>query len=1071
MLNAIIAFALRNRLLILCVALAVIVGGGIVAASLPIDVLPDLTRPRVVLITECHGMAPEEVEQLVSFPLETSINGAAGVNAVRSMSDIGISIVYVDFDWGTDIYVARQIVQERISAVENRLPESCETHMGPISSLLGQIMIIGMWSEDDMSSDGGMSGEQGATGPLELRTLADWTVRQRLLTIPGVSQVIAMGGGRKQYQVLVDPHLLHKFEVSLTEVEDALRESNLNVTGGYLDSRAKELLVRGLGRIHTLDELRSVVVKDAEPRPILLDQVATVQEGAQVKRGDSSVNGRPAVVLTVQKQPGVDTRRITADVVAAIDELRDSLPADVVIDPTLYQQREFIDYSVANVAEALRDGAILVVIVLFLFLLNFRTTCITLTAIPLSVLVTAIVFRAFDLSINVMTLGGIAVALGELVDDAIVDVENIFRRLKENARRSDPRPVWRVVFEASVEVRNAIIISTMLVIIVFAPLFALSGMEGRLFTPLAIAYIVAILASTLVSLTVTPVLSYYLLPKAKATVRGSDGPVIRGLKALATPVIRFSMHPVGMPLILGAVAVTVLASVVMVSLMGKDFLPPFDEGAAQVNLYTEPGSSLETSREVRQIADRNFGGLLATEENPEGPLLSFTCRTGRAELDEHVMGVHVSEYIMSLNPESGLSRQELIEALHAAVDDIPGVQHEVEQPLAHMISHMLSGVQAQIAIKLYGDDLDVLRRRAEQIKAAIADMDGIAEPFVEQQQLIPQLRIELRRDRLAFYGISAAFVHEFVETAMNGRVVSQIIEGQRTFDLLLRMAEPHREDIANLRRMPLDLPDGTRVPLSAVAHVYEGAGPNTIQREDARRRIVVRVNTLDRDLGSTVAEIRRRVNENVSLPEGYFVTYGGQFEAQKAATRRILLLSAVAAVAVFVLLYSTYPSANIVLQILIALPVAFVGGVAAVVLTGQTLSVASMVGFISLGGIAARNGLLLVSTYLDLIPAEGLRRETILSGSLERLAPVLMTGLTTGMGLIPLVLGGHLPGKEILFPVATVILGGLITSTLAEFLVRPGLFWFFSQEEGPRLAKQLREDGESEEQKEVGSAV
>lgn len=1043
MLNSVIQMSLRNRLFIVCVSLAVIVLGSVAANSLPIDVLPNLTRPRVTLVAESGGLAPEEVEQRVTFPLETAITGAPGVTAVRSSSDIGLSVIQVDFDWGANIYTSRQIVQERIATVRDRLPEDIELHMGPISSLLGQIMMVGMWSED------------GSTNALDLRTQADWVVRQRLLTIPGVSQVISMGGGRKQLQVLVDQHRMHQYEVSLHEIEQALRESNLNVTGGYVDRDSSELLIRGLGMVASTEDIASIVVKNTDERPILIQQVAEVREAAQQKRGDSSVNGRDAVVLTIQKQPGADTREVTRLIHVALAELRRALPTDVRVEST-YEQREFIDYSVHNVVEALRDGAILVVIVLFLFLLNFRTTFITLTAIPLSVLVTALIFRWFDMTINVMTLGGIAVALGELVDDAIVDVENIFRRLRQNYTSSNPRPVLSVIFHASMEVRNAIIISTILVIVVFAPLFALSGIAGRMFAPLGVAYIVSILASTVVSLTVTPVLSYYLLPNANVTAKPRDGMVLRTLKSIATPLIQFSMRPMGTTISLSVVLLGFLLSVVYAVQMGKDFLPKFDEGAAQVNLFAPPGTSLQLSRELSRIADSGFSKLLQSEANPNGPVRWFTCRTGRAEQDEHVMGVNVSEYVLSLNPDSGLTRAEIEHELTEAVADIPGVETEVEQPIYHLISHMISGVTAQIAIKLYGDDLDVLRREAKRIEAAIADVPGIKPPVVEQQNITPQFRVELDRDHLAYYGISAQFVQDFVETAMNGRIVSQVYEGQRNFDLMLRLAEPYRNDLDNFHRTPLELPSGQRIPLDSVAHVYESGGPNTIKRDDGRRRIVIRVNTQGRDLGGVMADLQSSV-AGLDLPEGYFVTFGGQFQAQQQASRRILLLSVVALIAVFVVLYSAFPSKSLVLQILIALPAAFIGGVLGLKLTGQTMSTAAMVGFISLGGIAARNGLLLMSTYLDSIQEEGFTQEMILHGSLERLAPVLMTALTTGIGLVPLVIGGHLPGKEILFPVATVILGGLATATLCEFLVRPGLFWNFGEGAATRLVESPEE--------------
>jgi len=1028
MLNQIIQFALRNRLIILCGAIAVLIAGSLVTAMLPIDVLPSLTRPRVVIVTECEGLAPEEVEQRVTFPLETTINGAAGVIAVRSSSDIGLSVINVEFDWGTDVQAARQIVQERMSLVADQLPENVTPQMGPRSSLLGQIALVGMWSED------------GATSPMELRTMADWVVRQRLRKIAGVSQVITMGGDRKQYHVLVDRHLLHHFEVSLSEVEQALRASNENVTGGFMGRDGKEFLIRGLGRFESDDEIRKTVIRDDGNRPLLLGQVATIHEVAQTKRGDSSINGRPAVVLTIQKQPKADTRLVTEAIREALIELEPSLPTDVRLQTT-YEQRRFIDHSVANVVDALRDGAVLVVVVLFLFLFSFRTTFITLTAIPLSVLVTALVFRWLGLSINVMTLGGLAVALGELVDDAIVDVENIFRRLKQNAKSESPQSVITVIFNASVEVRNAIIISTVLVVIVFAPLFALTGMEGRLFTPLGIAYIVSICASTIVSLTVTPVLSYYLLPNAKVTRQEKDGIFLRALKAIFRPAIRFSMKPAGLACSLTVLGAGCVVGGVIAFSMGRDFLPPFDEGAAQVNLFAPPGTSLEVSRELSQMADRNLQKLVATDENPNAPIRWFTCRTGRAEQDEHVMGVNTSEYVITLNSDSGQSREEVIEVLHEAVEHVPGVETEVEQPIAHLISHMLSGVTAQIAIKLYGDDLEVLREEAEHIKEAIETIDGIAPPIVEQQQPTPQFRVELKHDMLAHYGATSQFVNHFIETAIHGQEVSQMIDGQRAFDILLRLEESQRRDLNNLHRTPMDLPNGKVIPLSAVARVYEAAGPNTINRDDGRRRIVVRVNTMGRDVGSAVAEIKARVASEVDLPEGYFVTYAGQFEAQQQASSRILWLSGIALIAVIVVLYSTYNSFNIVFQLLLAVPAAFVGGIIALYLTGQTFSVAAMVGFISLGGIAARNGLLLVSTYLKQMKDRQLSEDIIIQGSLERLAPVLMTALTTGLGLVPLVIGGHLPGKEILFPVATVILGGLVTATVAEFLIRPGLFW------------------------------
>ncbi|TVQ00195.1 MAG: efflux RND transporter permease subunit [Planctomycetaceae bacterium] len=1030
MLSLLIRFSLRFRLLIVSIALGILVLGGYVGSQLSIDVLPNLTRPRVIVISECPGMAPEEVETRVTIPIENALNGATDVLDIRSTSDIGLSVVQVEFDWGQDIYRARQIVQERLATATDRLPTGVQPQLAPIASLLGQILLIGMWSED------------GTTGPLELRTQADWVVGQRLRAIRGVSQVITMGGGRRQIQVLVDLHKMHTYEISLGEIERALLDANLNVTGGFVTDGAQELLVRGLGLIQDPATLGQVVVRPSARRPVLLKEVARIVEGPQAKRGDSSVDGRSAIVLTIQKQPDADTRRLTEEIVRTLEELRPSLPPDVVIRPT-YLQRDFIDLGIANVIGALRDGSILVVIVLFAFLLNLRTTLITLVAIPLSLAVTAIVFYMLGLGINVMTLGGLAVGLGMLVDDAIVGVENAYRRLRERLLAGDDETPLGIVYEATVEVLGAIVISTVIVVIVFLPLFTLAGMEGRLFTPLAIAYLVSIVASTVVALTVTPALSLILLPASAIRAKpDNEGLVLQGLKKLAAPVIRFSLNRFGISLILAAAAIAVIVSAVGITRLGRDFLPAFDEGATQVNLYSAPGTSLDTMVEISRVADERFAELLRTEEHPNRPLANFTCKLGRAEQDEHIMGVNVAEYVMSLNPESNVTRPEMIRLLTEAVEDLPGVEHEIEQPIAHLISHMLSGVAAQIAIKIHGDDLDVLRRKAEEVRRAIEPIPGIADPFVEQQQTVPQLRFEIDYDALARYGIAARELTHLIETAMHGRVVSQLTDGQRFFDILVRMEDEYRLDLDNLDRLPVEMADGSRVRLGALVKVERGGGPNTIQRENARRRIVIRVNTLGGDLSGVVEQIRAAVAEQVAMPEGYYVSYGGQFEARQSAQRQILWFSLVSSLVVFAILYSAFPATRIVLQILAAVPAAFVGGVAALELTGQSLSIAAMVGFVSLGGIATRNGLLLVSTYQNLIPKFGMSPETILRGSLDRLAPVLMSALTTGLGLLPLVIGGTQPGKEILYPVATVIVGGLISSTLCEFLLRPGLFWF-----------------------------
>jgi CzcA family heavy metal efflux pump len=1196
MLNAVIRFALRYRVLIVFVSLAALLYGSYTAATLPIDVFPDLDRPRVVIMTEAPGYAPEDVETLITFPLEAALNGATGVESVRSQSGPSLSVIYVNFGWSTNIYTARQIVQERLNTVE--IPKGVTAQMAPISSIMGQIILIGMHRRpgphsgtlapvgrtgylaelvtdprkgratlylwDPPKRGGQPQGEErdwkpvttasgpvslqwslpGSKGPgqptararptakdassvllpprpdqpgtfsatdprlkragheppfsslerrarvtikgttheavfptalesqLELRTLADWVVRLRLLKISGVAQVVTMGGGRKQYQVLVNPHALVRFQVSLDEIKEALRKNNLTASGGWAEQGDKEKPIRFMGRLgpgrdKVLAELAKIPVRQTEKRNVLLGDVARVVEGPQIKRGDSSVNGQPGVVLTLTKQPHVDTRALTGRVEQALHELEATLPADVVINPDLFQMKRFIDLGVYNVGEALLIGAALVLVILFLFLLNFRTTFISLTAIPLSLAVTALVFRLIgkltgtELSINVMTLGGIAVAIGELVDDAIVDVENIFRRLKENNALPRPRPALRVIYEASVEVRSAIVFGTAMVILVFIPLFALSGIEGRLFAPLGVAYIVSILASLLVSLTVTPVLSYYLLPQARAIHREKDSPLLRALKWGASYLVRFSMRFAG--LLLLCTWLLVGLSVWMLAHLGSNFLPPFDEGTVQVNVTLPAGSSLQASNHVAAIVDVRFRQMQKSTQNPDGEILHFVRRTGRAELDEHAEPVSKTEYLLTMNPEAGRSREAIIREVLDELKELQlGAGIEVEQPLAHLISHMLSGVTAQIAIKVYGDDLEKLKKTADQIKAAISSVEGIAPPVVEAQQLAEELHIRPKPDALALYGVDREHLGDFVRTAMYGDAVSQVVEGERRFDLLVRLDEPFRTDYDALGRLLVHRPGkrGEPLALEMLADIGEGLGPNVVNREDVRRRIVIRVNTLGRDLGSVVQDIRRRIEGQVTLPQGYFVEYGGQFESQQRATSIITILAGVALLGMFAVLYMLYPSTRVVLQILNALPTAFIGGVLALWLSGQTLTVASMVGFISLGGIAARNGILLVTHYFHLMKHEGesFTREMVLRGSLERLSPVLMTALTAGIALIPLVVAGEQPGREILYPVATVILGGLITSTFCEFLIHPGLFWKFSGKDASRLVHEREQD-------------
>ena len=1138
MLDSIIRLSLRYRSLVLIASLVVLVYGSYLASTMSIDVFPDLDRPRVVIITEAPGLATEEVETLVTQPIEIALMGANGVQAVRSQTTAGLNVLYVEFDWSTEIRAARQTVSERLSTLEGILPAGISPQMTPPSSIMGQIVVAGIYRQ--AGPDGGLLApvgrtklmaelieakdsrtvklwrvvdrrdlktwqpvsfelmeplqEQGtgtsrtyqanikldsgiqevrfeseAKQLLELRTLADWVIRPRLLKVSGIAEVFMQGGDRKQYQVLLDPTALLEYDVTVQDVEQALRESNINTSGGFAITGESERPIRILGRLGTergnvIDDLLKIPVAKSPKRSILLEQVASVVEGPELKRGDGSVNGHSGIVFTVVKQPHVDTRKLTDRAAAAFAEVEASLPADIVINSELFRLKNFIDRGIFNVAEALVIGATLVVIVLFLFLLNFRTTFITLTAIPMSLVMTTLAFRFIgwlsgsELSINVMTLGGIAVAMGELVDDAIVDVENIFRRLKENNLLEHPLPVMDVVYHASREIRSSIFFGTAVVILVFLPLFALSGVEGRLFTPLGFAYIVSILASFVVSLSVTPVLSYYLVPASRATHSDHDSLVLRAMKRVVRPLIHLSMR-IPTLLLIATWLIVAIASW-QIAQLGRNFLPAFDEGSVQVNVTLPPGSSLQASNQVSANMDKVFKSMQLSEENSDGAILHFVRRTGRAQMDEHASPVNFGEYILSMNPDAEHNRDAMIAELRERISkEVPGVDIEVEQPLAHLISHMVSGVYAQIAIKIHGDDLNTLLTIADQVKSSIGEVPGVTPPIVEPVQMTPELHIQLRGDDLALHGLTRQYVASVLQTALQGQVVSEVLDGQRRFDLLVRLEEEYRTDYANLGRLRIDLPhqDGKtergQIELREVATIYEGVGPNSVNRENARRRIVIRCNTEGRDLASAVAEIERRVTADVSMPVGYYVEYGGQFESQQSATRLIILLAGLSVVGMFGVLMILFPSIRVVLQILNALPTAFIGGVFALVITQQTLTVASLVGFISLGGIAVRNGILLVTHYFHLMQEEGeeFSQSMIIRGSLERLAPVLMTALTAGIGLIPLVIGGQEPGREILYPVATVILGGLITSTFCEFLIHPGLFWKFSGQDAKRL--------------------
>lgn len=1061
MLNAIIRFSLHNRVLVLAAAVLLAAYGLFTATRLPTDVLPDLNRPTVTVLSEAPGLAPEEVETQVTFHLETALNGAVGVERVRSVSGLGLSVVYVEFAWGTDIRYDRQVVQERLNQVAEKLPPGVIPLMGPISSIMGEIMLVGMRSD--------------TLPPMEVRSLADWVIRPALLSVGGVAQVTVMGGEVKQFQVLADPEKLRRYDLTLTDLEDALEKANENSGGGFIVGSNQEFVVRNLGRVATVADIETSLVasrtNDGTTRPILVRDVASVREGgAPIKRGDGSMNARPAVIMAIQKQPGSDTRELTDRIDKALDQLRPTLPKDLVINSDLFRQSHFIQSAIDNVIEALRDGSILVVIVLILFLLNVRTTFITLTAIPLSMCVTALVFKAFGESINTMTLGGIAVAMGELVDDAIVDVENVFRRLRENRHLPQPRPAIDVVFEASSEVRTSIIYGTAVVLLVFLPLFALSGIEGRLFQPLAIAYIVSILASLVVSLTVTPALSFYLLPNMKRMAEEKDGLVLRGCKRFAR-----KLYDVTMPrpwTVIGAALGLLGVGVFLVSRLGSEFLPAFNEGTATLNVVADPGISLAESDRLGAKAEELILSI------PE--VKSTGRRTGRAEQDEHAEGVHYSELDVDFwtadearEPEKHVTvdgrkppptvrpKDIVLAEIREKLETVPGVAVGLGQPISHRIDHLLSGVRAQIVVKIAGPDLNTLRNLADQVQAAMNGIPGVVDLQIEKQVLIPQVRIRVDREAAARVGFKPAELVRTLETAMKGKVVSQVLDGLKSFDLVLMLEESVRNDVRRLKDVRLISPTGAVVLLSDVAGITETPGPNQISRENVQRRIVVQSNVQGRDLGRTVADIEASIAMDLppeKIPAGYTLSIGGQFEAQQSATRLILLLGSLSLVAMFAVLYSLFRSVEMVIQVMLNIPFAFIGSAFALWLAGETFSVASLVGFISLCGIASRNGILMITHYIHLMTHEGITfgREMVVRGSQERVAPVLMTALTTGLGLIPLVLAAGQPGKEILYPVALVVLGGLATSTFLDFCITPTIFLRFGRRGSAHVVAEWR---------------
>lgn len=1019
MLDALIRWSIKNRLSVVAAAVLLLVAGTITAVRMPVDVFPDLTAPTVTVLTEAHGMAPEEVETLVTFPIETAVNGATGVRRVRSSTSQGISIVWVEFDWGTDIYRARQIVGEKLQLVGASLPgDAGPPVLAPISSIMGEIMLVAI------------TGEGNAT-EMEMRSVADWTVRRRLLAVPGVSQVVPLGGEVRQYQVLVDPHRLPAYDLTLEDVLRAAEGSNVNASGGVFMEGGQEYLIRGTGRVGTVEDIGTTVLAVRNGTPVLIRDVADVRIGPGVPIGRGSANARPAVILSIQKQPGTNTLELTERIDETLAEIEENLPPGMSINRGIFRQADFIETAVENVLEALRDGAILVVVILFLFLWSFRTTFISVMAIPLSLVTAVFALELFGITINTMTLGGMAIAIGALVDDAVIDVENVFRRLRENRHlpEAERLPAHEVIFLGSKEIRASIVTATFIISIVFVPLFFLSGIEGRMLRPLGLAYIVAIMASLVVALTVTPALAAYLLPSSKALETEEESWIVRALKGAYArtlgPVLR---HP--LPVMAGAGALVVVA-VAAVPTLGRSFLPEFQEGTLVISAISIPGTSLDES----DALGRRIEEILLTHP----AVVETARRTGRAELDEHAQGANAAEIDVRLDLEDH-HYDAVVEELRQNLGAVPGTQITIGQPIGHRIDHMLSGTRANIAVKLFGPDLHQLRTLASQIETAVSDVPGTVDVAAEQQADVPQARVAMNRPAMARYGVTPEHLAEAIDVAFAGEAVSQVLEEQRSYDLVVRFAAPFRGSIEAVRSARISTPAGGQVALSSLAQVRRDVGPNMISRENVQRKIVVQANVAGRDVGGVVEDIREHVRDEVDLPQGYYVEYGGQFESAEQATRRITLLSLLSLALILLLLYMEFRSVRQALLVMVNLPLALVGGVFAVLLTGGVLNIATLVGFITLFGIAVRNGILMVSHYNHLLDEGVSLSEAVWRGSMERLNPVFMTALTAGLALLPLALAGGEPGNEIQSPLAVVVLGGLLTSLALNMVVVPVLF-------------------------------
>ena len=1022
-LDLLVRVSLENRFFTLCAAAVLLVGGGWVAANLPVDVFPDLTAPTVVVLTDAHGLAPEEVESLVTFPVEAAVNGAVGVRRIRSSSAQGISIVWVDFEWGTDIFRARQIVSERLQTAAARLPEDIGAPtLAPVSSIMGEILLVGMGAPGDRL--------------MEVRSEADWVVRPRLLALTGVAQVVVIGGQVRQHQVLVDPRRLSAYGVGLDEVLAAAAASNRNVSGGIYRSGGGEVLIRGLGRARDGEEIGQTVVAVRDGVPVLIEDVAEVKVGPRMRLGTASVNAGPAVILSIQKQPFANTLELTRRIDAELDRMEPSLPPGVTFERQIFRQADFISLAVDNVVAALRDGALLVVVILFLFLWNVRTTLISVLAIPLSLGLAVVTLRALGGTINTMTLGGMAIAIGALVDDAIIFVENAHRRLRENRRRPEGRrrPQLRVIRDAAREIRDPILSATVIITIVFVPLFFLSGVEGRMLRPLGLAYIVSILASLLVAVTVTPALCHTLLARGRARPPRDKPWLLRRTERLYRSLLGWALRHAGV--VLAGTALLLAATLALVPGLGRAFLPEFQEGSLTISVVSLPGTALDESDAIGARVER----LLL--EHPA--VVSTSRRTGRSELDEHAQGVNGSEVDARLDL-SGHDLADVMAELRAALQDLPGTRVTIGQPIGHRIDHMLSGTRAAIAVNLFGPDLHRLREIAGEIEGVAQGVAGLVDVAVEQQAEVPQLRIGTDRRAMARHGVTSGALMQAVEVAFRGEEVSLVREGQRAFDLVVRYDDEHRADADAIRRTPITTAGGATVPLSQLARIAPGRGPNTISRENVQRKIVISANVAGRDVGGAVEELQARIEGGVELPQEYHVRYGGQFESGREATRRIVVLSLFSIAAIFLIMFRTFGNVRTAALLMVNLPLALAGGVLALLLIGETVNVATLVGFITLFGVAVRNGILLVSRYRDLHASGFSRISAVWRGSMERLAPILMTALTAGLALIPLALGIGEPGKEIQAPLAVVVLGGLLTSTFLNMVVVPVLFLRFGR--------------------------